>query len=128
MSGIMMRPDFATRYGDERLPRYTSYPTSPHFSASVGASAYGRWLAEISPETTASLYLHIPFCRAMCWYCGCNTSVAKRDDIIETYGGRTAPRGRTGDALDPASPARPACSFRRRNADNPAAEHACRTG
>ena len=81
----MMRPDFATRYGDERLPRYTSYPTSPHFSASVGASAYGRWLAEISPETTASLYLHIPFCRAMCWYCGCNTSVAKRDDIIETY-------------------------------------------
>ena len=80
-----MRPDFATRYGDERLPRYTSYPTSPHFSALVGASAYGRWLAETPPETTASIYLHIPFCRAMCWYCGCNTTVTKRDDIIETY-------------------------------------------
>lgn len=67
---------------DERLPRYTSYPTAPHFSADVDGACYGRWLAELAPQTKASLYLHIPFCRSMCWYCGCHTTVALRDGPI----------------------------------------------
>ncbi|KPF66141.1 coproporphyrinogen III oxidase [Bosea sp. AAP35] len=72
-------------YLDERLPRYTSYPTAPHFAAEVDGGQYGRWLGELAPGTKGSLYLHIPFCRAMCWYCGCHTSVALRDPPIADY-------------------------------------------
>ncbi|TCR61750.1 oxygen-independent coproporphyrinogen III oxidase [Bosea sp. BK604] len=70
---------------DERLPRYTSYPTAPHFSGTVDSRDYGEWLAALAPGTTASLYLHIPFCRSMCWYCGCHTTVALRDQPIIDY-------------------------------------------
>ena len=80
-----MRPDLAVCYGEERLPRYTSYPTAPHFTGSVDSAVYARWLGSIPQDATASLYLHIPFCRSMCWYCGCNTSVARHDDPIEAY-------------------------------------------
>ena len=80
-----MRPDLAVCYGQERLPRYTSYPTAPHFTAAVDSAAYATWLESIPQDATASLYLHIPFCRSMCWYCGCNTSVARHDGPIEAY-------------------------------------------
>lgn len=72
-------------YRDERLPRYTSYPTAPHFAASVGASDYAAWLGELPPDLDTSLYVHMPFCRSMCWYCGCHTTVALRDGPIEAY-------------------------------------------
>ena len=80
-----MRPDLAVCYGQERLPRYTSYPTAPHFSPAVGADSYAEWLKAIPPKASASLYFHVPFCRAMCWYCGCHTTVAKRDEPIAVY-------------------------------------------
>jgi oxygen-independent coproporphyrinogen III oxidase len=80
-----MRSDLAACYGEERLPRYTSYPTAPHFSDAVGPEIYAEWLKAIPPHATASLYLHVPFCRAMCWYCGCHTSVARRDEPIAVY-------------------------------------------
>ncbi|WP_291866700.1 oxygen-independent coproporphyrinogen III oxidase [Bradyrhizobium sp.] len=80
-----MRPDLAAGYGQERLPRYTSYPTAPHFSAAIGSGKYAEWLKAIPPHASTSLYLHIPFCRAMCWYCGCNTSVVRRDDPVAVY-------------------------------------------
>ena len=82
---VQMRPELAACYGQERLPRYTSYPTAPHFSATIGPEAYADWLRAIPQHVTASLYLHVPFCRAMCWYCGCHTSVARRDEPIATY-------------------------------------------
>jgi oxygen-independent coproporphyrinogen III oxidase len=80
-----MRPDLAACYGEERLPRYTSYPTAPHFSAAIGPDTYGEWLKAIPSTASASLYLHVPFCRVMCWYCGCHTSVARRDPPIAAY-------------------------------------------
>jgi oxygen-independent coproporphyrinogen III oxidase len=80
-----MRSDLAACYGEERLPRYTSYPTAPHFSDAIGPATYATWLKAIPPHATASLYLHVPFCRAMCWYCGCHTSVARRDEPIAVY-------------------------------------------
>ena len=80
-----MRPDLAACYGQERLPRYTSYPTAPHFSAAIGPGTYAEWLKAIPPQASASLYLHVPFCRSMCWYCGCHTSVARRDEPIAVY-------------------------------------------
>jgi len=80
-----MRPDLAARYADERLPRYTSYPTAPQFNATVGAETHAAWLGAMPGRSVGSLYVHIPFCRRMCWYCGCNTSVAVRHDPIEAY-------------------------------------------
>ncbi len=70
---------------EKRLPRYTSYPTAPHFHPGVDAATYGRWLEATAPGTAASLYLHVPFCEAMCWYCGCHTTVAKSYAPVGRY-------------------------------------------
>jgi len=80
-----MRSDLATRYGQDRLPRYTSYPTAPHFNPRIGEVDYRQWLKSLSPRQSASIYLHVPFCRSMCWYCGCHTSVTRREDPIAVY-------------------------------------------
>ncbi|MDE5445313.1 oxygen-independent coproporphyrinogen III oxidase [Bradyrhizobium sp. CSA207] len=80
-----MRVDLAASYGEERLPRYTSYPTAPHFSPAIGADSYARWLAELPAGASASLYLHVPFCREMCWYCGCHTQIVRRDELVAAY-------------------------------------------
>lgn len=80
----LLTPDLLARYADTRLPRYTSYPTSPNFSTDVGETHYRSWLSSL-PATPASMYLHIPFCRAMCWYCGCHTTVAAREAPVTRY-------------------------------------------
>ncbi|WP_398479747.1 oxygen-independent coproporphyrinogen III oxidase [Tardiphaga sp.] len=80
-----MRSDWAKSYGQDRLPRYTSYPTAPHFSPSITEAHYANWLAALSASQPTSLYVHVPFCRAMCWYCGCHTSLTKRDEPIAIY-------------------------------------------
>ncbi len=72
-------------YREERLPRYTSYPTAPSFTDEVSAAVHGDWLASIANTAAGSLYLHVPFCRSMCWYCGCHTTVAQRDAPIADY-------------------------------------------
>lgn len=77
-----------SKYLDLRVPRYTSYPTAPHFSADVGAADVAGWLAALAPDTRLSLYLHIPFCRKMCWYCGCNMKLAARYEPIAAYADR----------------------------------------
>ena len=60
---------------DERLPRYTSYPTAPHFTPQVGADTYAGWLDTLDARIPVSLYLHVPFCEQLCHYCGCHTTV-----------------------------------------------------
>ncbi len=74
----------AERYG-VRVPRYTSYPTAPHFQPGFPPADYARWLAELKPETPLSLYFHIPFCDAMCWFCGCYTKIVQRREPVERY-------------------------------------------
>lgn len=74
-----------SRFMHLRVPRYTSYPTAPHFSEQVGESVVRAWLNEIPGDTRLSLYLHIPFCQKMCWYCGCNMRLVARYEPIAAY-------------------------------------------
>src|SRR5450756_2000338 len=69
----------------QNVPRYTSYPTAPHFTPGVNAAAYAGWLRTLDPDATLSLYLHVPFCDELCLYCGCNTSVVRKREPREQY-------------------------------------------
>ena len=73
------------RYAARGVPRYTSYPSAPHFKADFPEGRYRGWLAALDPATPVSLYLHVPFCRQMCWYCGCNMKLARRYEPIAAY-------------------------------------------
>ncbi len=67
------------------VPRYTSYPTAPHFSPAVGPREAAAWIAGLPANAAISLYTHIPFCRALCWYCGCATTVVNSPQPIAAY-------------------------------------------
>jgi oxygen-independent coproporphyrinogen-3 oxidase len=81
----MISPDVFARYAAMRVPRYTSYPTAPNFSAEIDAIQYRQWLRTVGGASSVSLYLHIPFCRQMCWYCGCHTTVTRRQPPVSRY-------------------------------------------
>ncbi|HUD29949.1 MAG TPA: oxygen-independent coproporphyrinogen III oxidase [Novosphingobium sp.] len=61
------------------VPRYTSFPTAAEFGDEVGAAHFEDALAAQTGDV--SLYVHIPFCEKICWYCGCNTSASNRTAI-----------------------------------------------
>ncbi len=67
------------------VPRYTSYPTAPHFHDDIGEVQYRDWLASLTETEEISLYIHIPFCDKMCWFCGCHTKQINRYDPIPPY-------------------------------------------
>ena len=79
-----MRLDLTEKY-DLRVPRYTSYPTAPHFHPGVGSEQYGQWLSQLDPATELSLYLHIAYCAEMCWFCGCHTKITQRYTPVAAY-------------------------------------------
>ena len=65
------------------VPRYTSFPTAAEFSDAVGLADMDRAMDEVSGDI--SLYIHIPFCEKICWYCGCNTGATNRRDRLASY-------------------------------------------
>lgn len=79
-----MTTDLASRY-DLRVPRYTSYPTAPHFTEAVGPETYGDWLADLPARSDISLYFHIPFCDTLCWFCGCHTKIVRNYKPVKSY-------------------------------------------
>lgn len=76
--------DVLLRHAAQPLPRYTSYPTAPHF-VPMAAGTEAGWLAGCRPEDTLSLYVHVPYCHALCWYCGCHTAVTRSAARIARY-------------------------------------------
>jgi oxygen-independent coproporphyrinogen-3 oxidase len=72
-------------YAEREAPRYTSYPTAPHFNAGIGGAQVRAWFAAIPADVKLSLYVHVPYCRQLCWYCGCNTYAARRDEPLMDF-------------------------------------------
>lgn len=70
---------------DARAPRYTSYPPANHFTESVGAGETAEWMAQVPSGSGVSLYLHIPYCRRLCWFCACRTQGTSTDRPLAQY-------------------------------------------
>ena len=67
------------------VPRYTSYPTAVQFQPNFPGATADQWLTELPADAALSVYVHIPFCRQLCWYCGCHTSVPNSYDRAARY-------------------------------------------
>jgi oxygen-independent coproporphyrinogen III oxidase len=71
---------------DKAGPRYTSYPTAPMFHTGIGAADYADSLARVgAAQAPLSLYLHVPFCDTVCYYCGCSKIATKQRQRAVPY-------------------------------------------
>ncbi|MBT4269293.1 MAG: oxygen-independent coproporphyrinogen III oxidase [Deltaproteobacteria bacterium] len=81
---LHITPELVDKYGVSG-PRYTSYPTAPIWH-DIDRSLQLNWLDEItSSQRPLSFYIHIPFCRSRCYYCGCNTLVTRKQSQSAIY-------------------------------------------
>jgi oxygen-independent coproporphyrinogen-3 oxidase len=67
------------------VPRYTSYPTAPHFHEGIDCGKYAQWLQAITGQERISLYIHIPYCDRLCWFCACHTKHTLKYEPIAIY-------------------------------------------
>ena len=70
---------------DARAPRYTSYPPANHFSEAVGPEQSQAWISQVPSGSRVSLYLHIPYCRRLCWFCACRTQGTSTSRPLVSY-------------------------------------------
>ncbi len=82
--GMDLQQKLTLKY-NKPVPRYTSYPTAPHFHVKIDGKMYANWLANVSNNTPVSLYVHIPFCPNLCLYCGCNTRITSNLNFMHGY-------------------------------------------
>ncbi len=85
-ANLDFQPELIRRF-DVAGPRYTSYPTADRFRSDFGAEAYAAALRERGRDTATplSLYMHIPFCETLCYYCGCNKIPTKNHSRSAPY-------------------------------------------
>jgi oxygen-independent coproporphyrinogen-3 oxidase len=77
--------DLIVRYGG-RGPRYTSYPTALQFNDELTQADYEAKAKESNDsDVPLSLYVHIPFCHSLCYYCGCNKIVTRNEERVARY-------------------------------------------
>lgn len=69
----------------EAVPRYTSYPPATEFQATFDPRSHAAWLAAVPAGQALSLYIHIPYCDRLCWFCGCSTKQTKRYEPVAAY-------------------------------------------
>ncbi|SPJ25036.1 oxygen-independent coproporphyrinogen III oxidase [Palleronia abyssalis] len=83
----MTQIDRLRRYGlfDARVPRYTSYPTAPVFAPEISAGFQEACLLTLDPSKPVSVYMHLPFCERLCWFCACHTQGTKSLSPVEGY-------------------------------------------
>ncbi|TCD14943.1 oxygen-independent coproporphyrinogen III oxidase [Oricola cellulosilytica] len=67
------------------IPRYTSYPTAPHFADQAGLAIAHERLATLPENGPVSLYLHVPYCDRLCWFCGCHTKHTLKYEPVQRY-------------------------------------------
>ncbi|MFN3526346.1 MAG: oxygen-independent coproporphyrinogen III oxidase [Paracoccus sp. (in: a-proteobacteria)] len=70
---------------DARVPRYTSYPPATQFTAAVDGPRTADWIAAVPAGAQVSLYIHVPFCRRLCWFCACRTQGTQSLDPVHAY-------------------------------------------
>jgi oxygen-independent coproporphyrinogen-3 oxidase len=84
-NNVTFDADLIARY-DGRGPRYTSYPAAPEFSASFNAADYRKFATHSNEiDRALSIYMHIPFCNSLCYYCGCNKVVTRNQNRVASY-------------------------------------------
>jgi len=76
--------DLLAKYAGN-VPRYTSYPTAPHFHEGIGKEVYAGWLTQLGSDDHLSLYLHIPYCDRLCWFCACHTKQTRQYSPVKAY-------------------------------------------
>lgn len=83
----MEKIDTLRSYGlfDASVPRYTSYPPANHFVNHVGERNQKSWLELVPNGADVSVYIHIPFCKRLCWFCACRTQGTKTLRPVEAY-------------------------------------------
>ncbi len=67
------------------VPRYTSYPTAPQFHDGIGSETFENWVKTLPEGGKLSIYVHIPFCERLCWFCACRTQGVKSLTPVEAY-------------------------------------------
>jgi len=72
-------------FASRPVPRYTSYPTAADFTPQVAETEAGIWASQTAPDKPISVYIHVPFCEKLCFYCGCATSVPNGYMRIAAY-------------------------------------------
>ena len=72
---------------DRPGPRYTSYPTAVEFDEGFSQAEYREHLARANqtPDQALSLYVHLPFCRDRCSFCGCNVIITSQREVVDRY-------------------------------------------